>query len=347
MSSLSFTADAYRARPALRLASGVLLCAAIAAAAYLAQAIEVQLTGHAWLEALVLAILIGAGVRAVWSPSRRFCPGVAFSAKVVLEIAVVLLGATVSGAAILGVGPKLLLGVPVLVGLAIAASYGLGRALRLPHKMALLVACGNAICGNSAIAAVAPVIDAEGDDVGCAIAFTAVLGVVVVLGLPLAGLAAGMSPHSFGVLAGLTVYAVPQVLAAAAPVSQLSVQVGAVVKLVRVLMLGPVVLVLSLLNPAARTAVRRPPLHQLVPWFIVAFLALVAVRSLGWMPEALVQPAAAAANILTVVAMAALGLSVDLPAMAKVGPRVAATVTASLAILAMLALALIRLAGVA
>ena len=72
-----------------------------------------------------------------------------------------------------------------MVIIAIGASFGIGRALGLPKRMATLVACGNSICGNSAIAAVAPVIGADGDDVAASIAFTAVLGVVVVLGLPL------------------------------------------------------------------------------------------------------------------------------------------------------------------
>ena len=86
--------------------------------------------------------------------------------------------------------------------------------------MAILVACGNAICGNSAIAAVAPVIGADSKDVAAVIAFTAVLGVLMVLGLPLFVPLAGLSRHQYGVLAGLTVYAVPQVLAATVPVGR-------------------------------------------------------------------------------------------------------------------------------
>ena len=153
--------------------------------------------------------------------------------------------------------------------------------------MAILIACGNSICGNSAIAAVAPVIGADGDEVASSIAFTAVLGVVVVLGLPLLASLFGLSVTQYGVLAGLTVYAVPQVLAATLPIGALANQVGTVVKLVRVLLLGPVVLALSLMtrrlrDEADETAPHvtagdrpkrgRPALHQLVPWFIMAFL---------------------------------------------------------------------------
>src|SRR4029079_16592294 len=128
-------------------------------------------------------------------------------------------------------------------------SFSIGRLLGLSKRLAILVACGNSICGNSAIAAVASVIDADGDDVASSIAFTAVLGVIVVLALPLIGAMFGMTLVGYGALAGLTVYAVPQVIAATAPVGAKAVQIGTLVKLVRVLMLGPVCVLLSFLAP--------------------------------------------------------------------------------------------------
>src|SRR6202008_1901383 len=121
------------------------------------------------------------------------------------------------------------------------------RALGLPQRISILIACGNSICGNSAIAAVAPVIGAAADEIAASIAFTAVRGVIVVLLLPLLAPVLLLSLTQYGVLAGLTVYAVPQVLAATLPIGALANQVGTVIKLVRVLMLGPVVLGLSLL----------------------------------------------------------------------------------------------------
>ena len=164
---------------------GVLLCIGVTAVSFGLERVETQLAGRAWLEALVLAILVGTAIRTGWTPGRRWTSGIGFSAKMLLEIAVVLLGASVSARTVLAAGPGLLLGIAVVVVAAIAASYGLGRLLGLPHRMATLIACGNSICGNSAIAAVAPVIGADGEDVAASIAFTAVLGVVVVLTLPL------------------------------------------------------------------------------------------------------------------------------------------------------------------
>lgn len=335
--------------PIFRRLPGLLLAVAITLAADLLQGVEARLFGRAWIEALVLAILLGTLVRTVWTPSRLWTPGVHFAAKPVLEVAVVLLGASVSAQTVMAIGPALLIGIPAVVTLALCAGYLIGRVLRLPHRLAVLVACGNAICGNSAIAAVAPVIGAEGADIASSIAFTAVLGVVVVLVLPLLAPLAHLSAAQFGVLAGLTVYAVPQVLAATAPVAAASVQVGTLVKLMRVLMLGPVVLVLSLAAGSearsAGTAARRR-LHRLVPWFIIGFLAMAALRSLGLLPEAVLGPISAVAGLLTVVSMAALGLGVDVRTVARAGVRVASAVTLSLLLIGSISLGLIRLLGV-
>ncbi|MEE7447725.1 putative sulfate exporter family transporter [Methylobacterium radiotolerans] len=338
---------------------GLGLCLFVTLVAYGLEAAEVALLGRAWLEALVLAIVLGTALRTGWNPGPRFAAGIAFGAKTVLELAVVLLGASLSLATLLSGGPGLLLGIAGVVAVAIAASYGIGRALGLHPRLAILVACGNSICGNSAIAATAPVIGADGDDVAASIAFTAVLGVLVVLGLPLLVPLLGLSPTQYGVLAGLTVYAVPQVLAATAPVAALSVQVGTLVKLVRVLMLGPVVLALSvgasrlrpeMVGPVAavgRAGAGRGALRRLVPWFILAFLAVASLRSAGLIPRTALPAIAATANLLTVVSMAALGLGVDVRSVVGAGTRVTTAVVASLAALTGVSLVLIRLLGIA
>lgn len=323
---------------------GLLACTAIAVAAYTLEAGERAVFGRAWLEALVLAILLGTAVRSLWMPGTRYDAGVAFAAKPVLEFAVVLLGASVSGATLVAAGPGMLLGIAVVVMTALVLGVAIGRLFGLAPRMALLVACGNAICGNSAIAAVAPVIGADGEEVAASIAFTAVLGVLVVLFLPVAGLALGLAGHGYGAFAGLTVYSVPQVIAATAPMGGMAVQTGTLVKLVRVLMLGPVCLVLSLLAPRTDAAGGgRPSLSELVPWFILGFIALMLCRSLGMIPEVMVAPIERAATFLTVVSMAGLGLGVDVRTVARAGGRVTAAVVLSLAGLAAISLCLLHI----
>jgi uncharacterized integral membrane protein (TIGR00698 family) len=336
-----------------RYAPGTFLCVAITLAAYALQVAEQHLFGRAWLEALVLAILLGTALRSVWTPSARWLPGINLSAKTLLEIAIVLLGASLSLQTLSAAGVGLFLGIAAVVFVAIAVGYTVARSLGLGHRLALLVACGNAICGNSAIAAVAPIIDAHSDDVAASIAFTAVLGVVVVLGLPLLAPLLQLSALQYGTLAGLTVYAVPQVLAATVPVSAVSANFGMVVKLTRVLMLGPVILALSVRSrvqgsaagqdratSASRTAAAW---HKLLPWFIVGFLLMLAARSANLIPASALQPASDTASALTIVSMAALGVGVDVRSVVKAGPRVTLAVVVSLVALMAISIGLIQL----
>jgi uncharacterized integral membrane protein (TIGR00698 family) len=333
-----------------RLLPGVLLCVAITLVAIALERIEVFFVGQPYLEALVLAILLGVAVRTAWTPGTSWNEGINFSAKFVLEFAIVLLGASVSITMIAALGSLVILGIACIVALAIGTSYFISRFLGLPQRMCILIACGNSICGNSAIAAVAPVIGADADDIASSISFTAVLGVLVVLGLPFLVPILQLSLTQYGVLAGLTVYAVPQVLAATLPIGALSNQVGTVIKLVRVLMLGPVVLGLSLLvnrvKPAHdRLHRRKLRFNELVPWFIIGFLVVLAVRSVGLIPQSVVPAITRVAALLTTIAMAALGLGVDISVVARSGARVTLAVTVSLIVLGVMSYGLIRLMG--
>ena len=335
---------------------GILLCCLITGVAFGLQLVEERLVGQPYIEALVLAILLGVAVRTAWAPPALFRRGIEVSAKLLLEIAVMLLGASVSVQAVLAIGPAMIFGIALVVVVAIAASYGICRLHGLKTRMAILIACGNSICGNSAIAAVAPVIGADGDDIASSIAFTAVLGVAVVLLLPLLVPVLSMSIPQYGALAGLTVYAVPQVLAATLPIGALANQVGTVVKLVRVLMLGPVVLLMSVLTsrlrdepdeaaPAVtagdRPARGSPALHELVPWFIIGFIAVALLRTFGLVPQVMLHPIAFVATQLTVISMAGLGLGVDVRSVARAGLRVTSAVTLSLFVLGIISLGLI------
>jgi uncharacterized integral membrane protein (TIGR00698 family) len=328
-----------------RILPGLALCCAVAVAAGIGEHIEIALFGAKWIESLVLAIAIGVVICSIRPPRQSLRPGIDFGAKFLLEIAIVLLGASISFAAIKGAGLALIAGIAAVVILSISISYAIGRMFGLPPKLATLIACGNSICGNSAIVAVAPVIEADRKEIAAALAFTAVLGIGAVLLLPMLYFHFAMSVPQYGILAGLTVYAVPQVLAAAAPAGLLGVQTGTLVKLVRVLMLGPVILLLGVLMKAE---LRHDPLGSdrhisLVPWFIVGFGAMMVLRSLGLIPEAAIVPIAQVTNILTVIAMAGLGLSVDIRSVAHAGGKVMAVATLSLLALGAISYGLIAI----
>lgn len=324
---------------------GLALCCAVALAAVLGEHMETALFGDRWVESLVLAIAIGIAIRSFHKPGQSLLPGIDFSAKFLLEMAIVLLGASISLTAIKGAGLSLIAGIAGVVILSIGISYGIGRLFGLPPKLATLIACGNSICGNSAIVAVAPVIEADRKEIAAALTFTAVLGIAAVFMLPVLYFHTMMSVPQYGVLTGLTVYAVPQVIAATAPAGLLGVQTGTLVKLVRVLMLGPVLLVLGVIMKAdlrhEAPGVRRE--ISLVPWFIGGFGVMMAVRSLGLIPEAAIMPMGQVSNVLTIIAMAALGLSVDIRSVAHAGGRVMAVAVLSLASLFALSFGLLAM----
>ena len=324
-----------------RLLPGLILAGVVGALGLLTESLEQDILGHAVIEALVAAILIGIVVRNLIRLPSQVEAGASYAAKQVLELAVCLLGATIDLKQVLAAGPLLLLAITLGVVGGIAVSFGIGRALGLHSKLAVLVAVGNSVCGNSAIAAVAPVIKADKKDVASSIALTAVIGVVLVLSLPLTVGLVGLTMYQYGVLAGMTVYAVPQVIAASFSVSQLSGQVGTLVKLVRVLFIGPVVLFFSLLSRKIEPGTVSGKRPALVPWFIIGFVVLGALRFLEVIPSPEAQAASLASKLLTIVAMAGLGLGVEFASVRRVGPRVAVAVVGSLAFLIVLSLTLI------
>ena len=324
------------------LVPGILLSGLVTVISLGVQAVEERVFDHPYIEALVVAILLGMAVRTVWQPSERWRSGIAFSAKQLLEVAVMLLGASISFAAILASGYLLIGAIAGMVVIMLVISFGLSRMLGLKTKLSILIACG-----NSAIAAVAPVIEADGDDIASSISFTAILGVLMVLGLPLLIPLLKLSATQYGILAGLTVYAVPQVLAATVPAGIVSTQIGTLVKLVRVLMLGPIVVGLSLFAArrkrlAGHAKVVSISPFKLVPWFIIGFLVLAALRSFQLVPDIAIAPVTKIAAVLTVVSMAALGLGVDVRVLSTVGGRVTAAVTLSLLLLLGLSIALVH-----
>jgi uncharacterized integral membrane protein (TIGR00698 family) len=320
------------------------LCGAITVVALGVQHLEEEAFDHPYVEALVIAILLGMAIRTAWNPSERWRSGIAFSAKQLLEVAVVLLGASISFAAIAASGLALIGAIAGTVAIMLVLSFGVSRMLGLPTKLSILIACGNSICGNSAIAAVAPIIGANNDEIASSISFTAILGVMMVLGLPLLIPLLQLSATQYGILAGLTVYAVPQVLAATVPAGLVSTQIGTLVKLMRVLMLGPVVVGLSLIASRWQSDAKKTNVgfFRLVPWFILGFLALATLRSLEIVPATMVGPVTKITGFLTVVSMAALGLGVDVRVLANVGGRVTAAATLSLLLLLGISLALVH-----
>ncbi|HEX4932664.1 MAG TPA: putative sulfate exporter family transporter [Gemmatimonadaceae bacterium] len=326
------------------LVPGVALTLMLAAVGVALSAVLHRAVGRAAPDAIVIALVAGVAVRAAWLPGASVRPGVAFSGKTVLEWAIVLLGLTTDLRSFAQTGAPLLLGIVAIVAAVLAGGFVVGRASGLSHAHSLLVASGNAICGNSAIVAVAAVNGASREEVASSIAYTAVFGVAVVLALPALAPVLHLTDFEYGVVAGLSVYAVPQVLAAAYPVSVAAGQTGMLVKLVRVLLLGPIVLLVAMWE--RRRGLRADEQERrkgYLPWFVVGFVLAAGLQTAGLVPAALTTLARSTSHWATIASMAALGLAVDVAAVRRVGGRVALAVTASLVLLLALSVGLARL----
>lgn len=322
---------------------GLLLSLAVAGAGLILERLEFRLLGFRPIEGLVLAIVVGTVLRSSVRLPPAFTPGIRVSAHFLLECAIVSLGASVSLAAIGQAGPRLVGGIAIVVLASIGVSFAIGRMLGLSPKLAFLIAFGNSICGNSAIAASAPVVEASAEDVAASIAFTAVLGIAAVLLMPIIGLAIHLSQVQYGVFAGLTVYAVPQVLAATAPMGAVSLQTGTLVKLVRVLMLGPLLFIVGL---ARGLGGRHVSIAHVLPWFILGFAVMAALRAADLFSPAALSVLASTSSLFTTMAMAGLGLTVDVRSLRQAGGRVILAAAVSLVALCIISMAMIRLLGI-
>lgn len=298
---------------------GLALAAAVAAVAT-ALASVIPLVGGP-----VLGIALGVGVASATAPRAVLAPGIAFAGRNVLALAVVVLGAQLSLGEVAKVG---LHSLPVLLGTlaaCLAIAPLLGRALGISRDLRTLIGVGTGICGASAIAAVTPVIGAAELDVAFAISTIFLFNVAAVLLFPLIGHALGLSQHAFGVFAGTAVNDTSSVVAAAATYGRSAARTALVVKLTRTLMIVPICVALA--ASRGRVAAGRGRLRRLagqarvVPGFLIAFLVLAAVNSAGAIPLSSDHALSRTATLLITVALAGVGLSIDLGSLRRTGPR--------------------------
>ncbi len=310
----------------MRLAPGLALACVLAMLAWrLGQAMPL-------LGAAVLAIVLGVLLRAAWTPRPAFDPGVRFAGKRVLQASIVLLGFGLDLGQVARTGLDSL-GVTLATLLfAFATAWGLGRALKVPVKLAALVGVGTAICGGSAIAAVAPILRPDEHDTAFAISTIFLFNLVAVLVFPPLGHLLGMSDAQFGLWAGTAINDTSSVVAAGYAYSTAAGDQATIVKLARATMILPVCLALAGglawrarrgASAAADAGPASPParLGAIFPWFILWFVVASALRTAGFVPEALQGRLHAAGGLAMVLALAAIGLSADLRRMRATGSR--------------------------
>ena len=298
------------------------------------------------LSSLVWALILGAVVATATNLPEATHRGVDFAAKPILKLGVVLLGFQISLSDAIALGPKVLLVVLVTLPVTFGAAMFLGRWLGLSTKLSLLIGTGSAICGASAIAAMDSVADAEEEDVGFAVATVTLFGTIAVFAVPaIAEGAIGLPAQVAGVWAGASVHEVGQVVAASSPLGAAALHTSTLVKLTRVALLVPSILVVGWLM-RTRTSSPGGGVSLPVPLFVLGFLAALGIRSAGVLPQGAIDGILSVDTALLTVALGGLGLNLSVRTMAKLGWKPLALGLAVSVVVAVVSLALVTGLGI-
>jgi uncharacterized integral membrane protein (TIGR00698 family) len=263
---------------------------------------------------VTVAILLGAIVAGVAGQRLKpLDPGIRFAAQRVLRLGIVLLGARLSLGEIARIGLPATGIIVVTMAVSFAVVIAVARVVRVEGPLALLIAVGSAVCGNTAIVAAAPVIGARARDVAYAVATITLFGTLAVFLYPAIGRVAGIEEPTFGIWAGVAVHDTSQVVATSAAYGPEALDVATVVKLIRNALMAPLLLVIAAVwaaRPDGSVGSVRRGIRRAVPLFVLGFLGLAALRSVGVIDGDQAATLDTLARALVLVALAGVGLSI-------------------------------------
>ncbi|QNL45640.1 YeiH family putative sulfate export transporter [Oscillibacter hominis] len=302
-------------------AVGLLVCLVIAVPAWLLGK-QLEVVGGP-----VFAILIGMVVALFWKDQGKAKSGITYTSKKILQLAVVLLGFGMNLGNVLKVGGQSLPIIVSTIATSLIVAYVLFRVLHMDGNISTLIGVGSSICGGSAIAATAPVIGADDEEIAQAISVIFLFNVIAALIFPTLGGILGLSNEGFGLFAGTAVNDTSSVTAAAAAWDGIhgsnTLDTAAIVKMTRTLAIIPITLVLAFrrTRQAGQQEGAKVDIKKIFPWFVLLFLIASIVTTLLPIPAAVVGFLKNASKFFIVMAMAAIGLNTDLVKLVKTGGK--------------------------
>jgi uncharacterized integral membrane protein (TIGR00698 family) len=313
----------------LKFLPGIGLSIGIAAlACFIESLLPIHLIGSA-----VIAMFIGMILNAFLKNTKIFSLGLKFTSKKILKIAIILLGLSLNITTILHVGKMSLVVMVFTLLTCFGGGYFIGKALGLNWKLSNLISAGTGICGGSAIAAIAPTIEADDNDVAYAMSATFLFDMAMILLFPIMGRAIGMSDQAFGIWAGTAVNDTSSVVATGYAFSEAAGDFATMVKLTRTLAIIPTVITFSLIqlrlkrkeavagNCEGNDLKAKFRISKIFPWFILGFLAMSVVASVFSVPVSVVSATKDVSKFLMVSALAAIGLNTSFAKLKKAGIR--------------------------
>jgi len=321
---------------------GIVLVAMITAVAFSAR----NVSGFALFSPMILAVVAGMIHSNMLGTPAHAKAGIAFSQRQLLRFAIVLLGFQLTLGQVVSIGAGGVGIVALTLGATFVFTITLGRLIGVDAKLARLIAAGTSICGASAIVATNIVTEARDEDVTYAVASITLFGTIAMLGFPLLAPVLGLDQHAFGLWAGASIHEVAQVIGAGFQNGTQAGEIATVAKLTRVAMLAPMVIALGLMarrrsnDPSSDQSGARPP----IPWFVVAFVAVVALNSLVAIPPEVKSAVGLATTIMLTMGLAAMGLQADISQLRSRGLRPLALAFSAFLFIGGFSLMLVKLA---
>jgi len=313
----------------IKLFPGILLSLVIALISCLIEnLLPIHLIGGA-----VIAMFLGMIINHFLGNREILSGGLKFTSKKILKFAIILLGLSLNVTTILQVGKMSLTVMIFTLATCFGGGYFIGKALGLNWKLSNLISAGTGICGGSAIAAIAPTIDADDSDVAYAMSATFLFDMAMIVLFPIMGRALGMSAQAFGIWAGTAVNDTSSVVATGYAFSEAAGDFATMVKLTRTLSIIPTVITFAFIQlrlkrkEALQSGADQGELkanfniRKIFPWFILGFLAMSVIASVFSIPTEVVSTTKQLSKFLMVCALAAIGLNTSFSSMKKAGIR--------------------------
>jgi len=310
------------------------------------------------LESVTIAILIGLFLKNVLPLPILFQPGLS-TYETALKFGIILLGIGLSFFTVLEIGVKAIGVVVLCLLIAPLLFFFIGKKAGLSETMNILIGIGTTICGSTAIAITAPIIEAERDDVSYAIATISLFGIGAMFLFPIVARLLGLSDSIFGLWAGTAIHATPQVVAAGYMYGEVAGQVSTVAKLTRNIFMAPAVFLIGLWYMKKKLKKveglsKKTKYSKAIPFFLFGFLALAFLRTIGdgmnliprdqW--QWFVQHLNELGKFLVLIAMAGIGLNTRLDTMRQIGPKPFLVGLVASILLAVISLVLIHVLGI-
>ncbi|WCH47745.1 MULTISPECIES: YeiH family protein [Lysinibacillus] len=271
---------------------------------------------------LVIAIILGMAWRAAFKVQDSWQVGIVFSSKKLLRLGIILLGMRLNLADIYHAGANVFLIAVINLVFALLVVYGLTKMFKVEQKLGILTACGTAICGAAAVVAIAPQIKANEKETAVGAAIVALLGTIFTLIYTVIYSIIDLTPTEYGIFAGGTLHEIAHVIAAASAGGNEAIDIAVIVKLTRVALLVPVAIMIGIFyRRIDKNKEKKAFSFSIIPWFILGFLAMSAINSLGIIPANVAQAFVNIAYILIAMAMAGLGLNVEIKTFKELGVK--------------------------